>query len=181
MSARGKAFNEVKALLGRLDRSIDEARSKRLGDGPEEHDAAEQSGNSPAPQSGSENSRNPTSGGGSALVGGAPAKPSGDVLIGQSGAPGTWRPADTRADTRGPDRQPPSRTGARPAAPIPGVPLGPATPARPRATEYGRAKPLGGPVPAPAPTGGQPAPGTKNQAGGWQPGKRLPDDDRLIG
>lgn len=27
----GKAFNEVRALLGRLDRSIDEARSKRLG------------------------------------------------------------------------------------------------------------------------------------------------------
>lgn len=26
-----KAFNEVRALLGRLDRSIDEARSKRLG------------------------------------------------------------------------------------------------------------------------------------------------------
>ena len=30
-SEQGKAFNEVRALLGRLDRSIDEARSKRLG------------------------------------------------------------------------------------------------------------------------------------------------------
>ncbi len=31
MSASGKAFDEVKQILGRLDRSIDEARSKRLG------------------------------------------------------------------------------------------------------------------------------------------------------
>lgn len=30
-NSQGKAFNEVRALLGRLDRSIDEARSKRLG------------------------------------------------------------------------------------------------------------------------------------------------------
>lgn len=34
--SQGKAFDEVKALLGRMDRSIDEARSKRLGpDEPE--------------------------------------------------------------------------------------------------------------------------------------------------
>lgn len=31
MSASGKAFDEVKQILGRLDRSIDEARTKRLG------------------------------------------------------------------------------------------------------------------------------------------------------
>ncbi|MEQ8770162.1 MAG: hypothetical protein RIB60_06605 [Phycisphaerales bacterium] len=31
MSASGKAFDEVKRILGRLDRSIDEARTKRLG------------------------------------------------------------------------------------------------------------------------------------------------------
>ncbi|GJM19393.1 MAG: hypothetical protein DHS20C14_16060 [Phycisphaeraceae bacterium] len=31
MSASGKAFDEVKQILGRLDRSIDEARHKRLG------------------------------------------------------------------------------------------------------------------------------------------------------
>jgi len=31
MGTDGKAFNEVRAILGRLDRSIDEARSKRLG------------------------------------------------------------------------------------------------------------------------------------------------------
>jgi len=30
-TGEGKAFNEVRALLGRLDRSIDEARSRRLG------------------------------------------------------------------------------------------------------------------------------------------------------
>lgn len=36
MGSDRKAFNEVKALLGKLDRSIDEARSKRLGpDEPE--------------------------------------------------------------------------------------------------------------------------------------------------
>lgn len=41
MGTEGKAFNEVRAILGRLDRSIDEARSKRLGpDAPdaEPHD-----------------------------------------------------------------------------------------------------------------------------------------------
>ncbi|MAY74286.1 MAG: hypothetical protein CMJ31_06090 [Phycisphaerae bacterium] len=32
MPGRRNTFNEVKGLLGRLDRSIDEARSKRLGD-----------------------------------------------------------------------------------------------------------------------------------------------------
>jgi hypothetical protein len=39
-----KAFNEVRALLGRLDRSIDEARSKRLGPsvGSVEHDEVAQ-------------------------------------------------------------------------------------------------------------------------------------------
>lgn len=31
MGDTGKAFNEVKQLLGRLDRSIDEARSRRIG------------------------------------------------------------------------------------------------------------------------------------------------------
>ncbi|MFG0326788.1 MAG: hypothetical protein ACF8SC_05925 [Phycisphaerales bacterium JB037] len=37
MSSRGRAFNEVKDLLGKLDRGIDEARKKRLhGDEPEE-------------------------------------------------------------------------------------------------------------------------------------------------
>lgn len=36
MSSRGRAFNEVKDLLGKLDRGIDEARRKRLhGDEPE--------------------------------------------------------------------------------------------------------------------------------------------------
>jgi len=41
MSAHdGKAFNEVRALLGRLDRSIDEARSKRLGPSVGEREAA---------------------------------------------------------------------------------------------------------------------------------------------
>jgi hypothetical protein len=31
MSTREKAFNQVKAILGKIDRSIDEARAKRLG------------------------------------------------------------------------------------------------------------------------------------------------------
>jgi hypothetical protein len=31
MAGEGKAFNEVRALLSKLDRSIDEARSKRVG------------------------------------------------------------------------------------------------------------------------------------------------------
>ena len=38
MGASGKAFDEVKQILGRLDRSIDEARTKRLG--PAEPDPA---------------------------------------------------------------------------------------------------------------------------------------------
>lgn len=31
MESNGKAFNEVRALLNKMDRSIDDARSKRLG------------------------------------------------------------------------------------------------------------------------------------------------------
>ncbi|MFG0306255.1 MAG: hypothetical protein ACF8Q5_08590 [Phycisphaerales bacterium JB040] len=31
MGSTGKAFDEVKAILGKLDRSIDQARSRRLG------------------------------------------------------------------------------------------------------------------------------------------------------
>ncbi len=32
MAANGKAFDQVKAILGKLDRQVDEARHKRLGD-----------------------------------------------------------------------------------------------------------------------------------------------------
>lgn len=39
MNSKDKAFSQVKAILGKIDRSIDEARAKRLGydtPGPEE-------------------------------------------------------------------------------------------------------------------------------------------------
>ncbi len=35
-----KAFNEVRALLGKLDRSIDEARSRRLGPPPQDEQSS---------------------------------------------------------------------------------------------------------------------------------------------
>ena len=47
MGSSGKAFDEVKAILGKLDRSIDQARHKRLG--PDEVETSENHG---TPESG---------------------------------------------------------------------------------------------------------------------------------
>jgi len=47
MGSSGKAFDEVKAILGKLDRSIDQARNRRLG--PDETETSE---NDTAPESG---------------------------------------------------------------------------------------------------------------------------------
>ncbi len=50
MAGDNKAFNEVRALLSKLDRSIDEARSRRIG--PKEEPAPKPaSENRPAPRS----------------------------------------------------------------------------------------------------------------------------------
>lgn len=65
MGSSGKAFDEVKAILGKLDRSIDQARHKRLG--PDDVDTSE---NNNAPESG--------------LIGRA--EPSADTVIGRSAA-----------------------------------------------------------------------------------------------
>jgi hypothetical protein len=42
MSKPDRAFNQVKAILGKLDRSIDEARERRLGKDDEPKTAPEQ-------------------------------------------------------------------------------------------------------------------------------------------
>ena len=44
MGSTGKAFDEVKAILGKLDRSIDQARSRRLGpdETPEDSESGEE-------------------------------------------------------------------------------------------------------------------------------------------
>lgn len=42
MGTEGKAFNEVRAILGRLDRSIDAARARRVGPAHEEPEYREE-------------------------------------------------------------------------------------------------------------------------------------------
>lgn len=66
MGSSGKAFDEVKAILGKLDRSIDQARHKRLGP-----DEAETSENPDAPES--------------ELIGRG--EPSPDTVVGRASAP----------------------------------------------------------------------------------------------
>ncbi|MCC6428359.1 MAG: hypothetical protein IT435_16250 [Phycisphaerales bacterium] len=62
MSPSNKAYNEVKAILGKLDRSIDDARKRRLDTSPR--------GSAPIPAAAS-----PISTNGSTLLGAAPIAP----------------------------------------------------------------------------------------------------------
>ena len=184
-SGHGKAFDEVRNLLNRLDRSIDEARSKRLGvpddDTRDEHARnAPASGQHPAP----------------ARSGDAPGEP---VI----GAPAHHSPniPPRRADPHRPD----PRWRAPDQAPAGSVNIPGQAPQRSRASQYGRAKPIGSGKPARnAPTDPNNAAvsdARANPTGAWQPRpgqprhnpaprpnptrpsatKRLTDEDRLIG
>jgi len=69
MGERSRAFNEVKALLGKLDRSIDEARQRRLDDqqkdSPETDEPKSESGSNREPASDAPPAREDRAGGGS--------------------------------------------------------------------------------------------------------------------